>query len=216
LTIIRGYNEAMLDGAVTDAPTVEKYRRLIREESERLERLIHDLLDLSRLQSGNSRELEPIPLADLAEAVAAKFRGQAVAKGITLQVETDTVMIAGNGDRLTQLIVILMDNALKFTPAGGSARLVVQKISTGAQLIISDSGMGIPPEDIPYIWERFYKVNKAHSRTEGGTGLGLAIAKEIIELHRGNVAVSSRPNEGTVFTVSFPALDRACETVVNR
>ncbi|KYZ75035.1 hypothetical protein AXX12_15780 [Anaerosporomusa subterranea] len=208
LTIIKGYNEAMLDEAVTDPVTIKKYQHLIREESERLERLIYDLLDLSRLQSGHRQELEPIPLAELAEAAAAKFRGQATAKGITLSVETEAVMVAGNGDRLTQLIVILMDNALKFTPAGGSIRLVVKEVPTGAQLSITDSGVGIPTEDLPYIWERFYKVDKAHSRTESGTGLGLAIAKEIIELHQGTVVVNSRPNEGTVFTVSFPAEDR--------
>jgi signal transduction histidine kinase len=109
-----------------------------------------------------------------------------------------------------------MDNALKFTPAGGSIGVVVKKISTGAQLIITDSGVGIPPEDMPYIWERFYKADKAHSRAESGTGLGLAIAKEIIELHQGAVFVSSCPGAGTVFTVSFPIVDRLAAKNSNR
>lgn len=207
LTIIHGYNEAMLDGTVSDPATIEKYRMLIREETERLERLITDFLDLSRLQAGHSQELELIPLSELAEGVAAKFRGQASGRGITLAVQTAPAMVMGNGDRLTQLMVILLDNALKFTPSGGIARLIVHVTCSGAELVISDSGIGIPSEDLPFIWERFYKVDKAHSRTEGGTGLGLAIAREIIELHKAVVTVDSNPYQGTVFCVRFPHAD---------
>lgn len=204
LTIIKGYNEAMLDRTVTDPATVEKYRRLIREETERLERLIQDLLDLSRLQAGLSNQREPIPLDQLAEAVTAKFQGQAREEGITLTVETEPVTVAGNGDRLTQLIVILLDNALKFTPAGGTAILTVKDTDQGAELAITDTGCGIPDDDIPYIWERFYKVNKSHSRVEAGTGLGLAIAKGIIELHQAVATIESQKNQGTRVSVRFP------------
>lgn len=207
LTIIRGYNEALLDGSVTEPAAVEKYRSLIRDETERLERLIRDLLDLSRLQAGHGVfDMEPIPLADLVEGVAAKFRGQAVEKGIMLSVEAQTAAtIAGNGDRLTQMLVILLDNALKFTQAGGTVCLTVRPAPSGAELVVADSGCGIPEEDLPFIWERFYKVDKAHSRSEAGTGLGLAIAREIIDLHKAAVTVTSQLGKGTVFTVTFPA-----------
>lgn len=204
LTIIKGYNEAMLDGAITDPAAVNKYRRLIREETERMERLISDLLDLSRLQAGNGIDMEIIPLGDLAEAVTAKFSGQANEKGIQLLAEAQPATVLGNGDRLTQLMMILLDNAIKYTQTGGTVKVSVEADRTGVVLEVSDTGCGIPPEDVPFIWERFYKVNKSHSRSEAGAGLGMAIAREIIELHKGKSVVESFVNKGTTIRISFP------------
>lgn len=208
LTVIRGYTEALLDGTVDDAAQAHKYHGLMRDEAVRLERLIKDLLDLSRLQSGQPEPAgEPIPLPAIVDSVV-NMMCQAVAqKQITLNANTNEQVppVPGNGDRLTQLMLILLDNAVKYTPAGGTVTISVSWEEPAVVLRVADTGKGIPAEDLPLIWERFYKVDKAHCRDDNGTGLGLAIAKQIIDLHGAKAAVFSKPGEGTTFTVSFPA-----------
>jgi signal transduction histidine kinase len=207
LTIIRGYTEALLDGTVKTSAQVRKYHHSMRDEAVRLERLIKDLLDLSRLQSGRSDPLQDqVPLTAVAGSVVSIMLQQAAQKKITLVFDTSQPVpaINGNGDRLTQLVFILLDNAVKHTPAGGTVTVsVVQKDDT-VLLKIVDTGTGIPAEDLPYIWERFYKVDKSHSSADCGTGLGLAIAKQIIDLHRASAEVISEPGHGTAFTIIFP------------
>ena len=207
LTIIRGYDEALLAGALENPEEREKYCRLIQEETLRLERLIHELLDLSRLQaSQHTEDKERIPLADLAAGVLTKFTQLAAQKHIHLAIETPEPrsVIEGNGDRLVQLVMIFLDNAINYTPAGGEIRLRVFTESDAAVLTIADTGQGIPEADLPYIWERFYKVDKSHRRDDRGTGLGLSLAKEIIELHGATVTVTSQEQKGTTFTIRFP------------
>ncbi|EGO62432.1 sensor histidine kinase [Acetonema longum] len=216
LTIIRGYTEALTDGTAADPALQAKYLGMMRDETERLERLIKDLLDLSRLQSQNTNaEMEPIPLAAVAEGVVSIFRRGAEQKGVQLQAEKleENTVISGNGDRLTQLLLILLDNALKFTPAGGKITVGVERDKNLILLAVSDTGSGIASEDLPFIWERFYKADKAHSRLSVGTGLGLAIAREIIELHGGTVEVASAPAKGTKFIIRFPSLEKELKPV---
>lgn len=207
LTIIRGYNEALLDGTVNDPELANRYYQVMRDETVRLERLIKDLLDLSRLQSGGiSLEREALSLAEVVQGVCQMFRQKIDQKEINLIVDNspDLPQVYGSGDRLTQLVVILLDNALHHTPAGGSIKISTEESDTHIVLKIIDSGTGIPAEDLPYIWERFYKVDKAHKRTEAGTGLGLAIAREIIDLHGATVEVESFLGLGTTFSIRFP------------
>jgi len=124
-------------------------------------------------------------------------------QGVTLAAQIDAAVpsIRGDGDRLTQLVLILMDNALKFTPSGGQITVGLTQESASAVLTIADTGAGIAAGDLPYIWERFYKADK--SRASGGTGLGLAVARQIIELHGATVDVTSAYGEGTTFAIRF-------------
>jgi signal transduction histidine kinase len=208
LTIIRGYTEALLDGTVTELNQAEKFHRLMRDETVRLEGLIRELLDLSRLQADNAQlEMETIPLAAIAESVMTLVKQKAEQKSValTLQATTGAAEIRGNGDRLTQLILIFLDNALKFTPAGGTIAVGIDHLPKIVVLTVQDSGKGIAADDLPFIWERFYKADKSHTRDGAGTGLGLAIAREIIERHGAKVEVNSRMGEGTTFRIEFPA-----------
>lgn len=208
LTLIRGYTEALLDGTATEADQAEQYHRLVRDETIRLERLIRELLDLSRLQSdGGEPVMEKLPLAEVTDSVVSLLKPRAEQKGIalTLDVRSDRTDIRGNGDRLTQLMLILLDNALKFTPPGGKVEVSVERDGEQIVLTVRDTGMGISSDDLPYIWERFYKADKSHTRSETGAGLGLAIAKEIMDRHGAKVQVSSVLKEGTVFQLRFTA-----------
>jgi len=206
VTVIRGYTEAFLDGTVQDGVLSDKYHMLMRDETVRLERLIRDLLDLSRLQAENRVfETEAIPLAAIADSVVTMLRQQAERKNIKIFFEAGTSSpdIEGNGDRLTQLLLILLDNALKYTPEGGTVTVTIFPADNGVHLLVKDTGVGIPAADLPLIWERFYKVDKSHSRSENGTGLGLAIAKEIMDRHGATVSVTSVTNAGTTFDICF-------------
>lgn len=205
ITIIRGYNEAITDGTVTDSATIFKYRNLINEETVRLERLIKELLDISRLQRSEQAELEEIPLAHIVDNVVDMLDVRAKERGIKLVRDLDeSINILGNGDRIVQLVMILGDNAIKYTPDAASITFKVYKNSANEPILsVTDEGYGIPAKDIPFIWERFYKVDKSHSRHIPGTGLGLAIAREIIRLHKATVNVRSRVGEGTTFEIVF-------------
>ena len=208
LTIIRGYNEAMLDGTVTDEQTSKRYQAFIRDEVIRLERLIHELLDISRLQARREQFTATIELSELIVQTARHWVDVAGRKNVELQLQIEpNLRIRGNGDRLVQLLVILLDNALKFTPAGAQIRLSLQRSDGWAVMVVADEGCGIEAEALPYIWERFYKADKSHARVDGGTGLGLSIAKEIIDRHEATVEVVSALGEGTTFTIRFPLLN---------
>ncbi|EAX46393.1 integral membrane sensor signal transduction histidine kinase [Thermosinus carboxydivorans Nor1] len=205
LTIMHGYNQALQDGTITDPALVKKYHRVMGEEIMRLEKLIADLLDLSQLQAnGLTLDIEEVSLAEIVDNVVTLLKPRSEEKGVSLAacVAPGVPPIQGDGDRLTQLALILVDNALKFTPPGGRISIDLTVQDGEEVLTVADTGTGIAPEDLPYIWERFYKGDK--SRASSGTGLGLAIARQIIELHGAKVDVTSRCGEGTVFTIRFP------------
>ena len=212
LTIIKGYTEALRDGLVTDPEQIARYHQLIVGESERLERLISDLLDLGRLQAGHlTMETEPVPLGEVVDNVVGLLRSRAEAAQITIdwRQEPGIPPVRGNGDRLVQLLLILLDNAVKYTPAEGTITLRLAFADGRVVLTVADTGVGIPTADLPFIWDRFYKVDKAHSRSSQGTGLGLAIAREIAERHGAAIAVVSGESGGTTFTLRFvPANNR--------
>jgi len=207
LTIMRGYTAVLLDGIADNPDQATNYLGIIQEETVRLERLVKDLLDLSNLQRETTTwHVESIPLPALADNVVHMLRQTATQKNISLRLITENSVpnILGNGDRLTQLLLILLDNALKYTPESGHITISICQEQNNVVLAVTDSGTGIPAEDLPYIWERFYKVDKSHSRTESGAGLGLAIAKQIIEHHQSTAEVSSQIGQGTTFTIRFP------------
>lgn len=204
LTIISGYNEAMLDGTVSDEETTQRYRKIIKDETERLSRLIKDLLDISRLQSKQDKLEELIPLDKLIAGVVEKINIKAQQKNITIDFHGEEVFVQGNGDRLEQLVLILADNAVKYTADNGAIEISSTRISEEIVCFtIQDNGCGISTEDLPCVLERFYKVDKSHSKKETGTGLGLAIAKEIIELHGAKISIDSQLDVGTKITICF-------------
>ena len=208
ITIIRGYNEAISDGTITDKEMIQRYRALINEETIRLERMIRELLNISRFQASDelTTGIEPLPLAEIVRNVTEKLMVKSVKRHVTLVIHADeNIAVVGNGDQLVQLIMILGDNALKYSPDNGTISFTAVRQEDGSVLLsVADQGPGIPEEDLPFIWERFYKVDKSHCRNVPGTGLGLAIAKEIIRVHGAKAQVFSIPRVGTRFEVTFP------------
>ena len=209
ITIIRGYNEAIYDGMVTDADMVQRYRKLINEETIRLEKMVRGLLDVSRLQASEeipNSNMDELPVAIIIRNVAEKLMIKSAEKHVEFSVDADeNIKILGNGDQMVQLILILSDNALKYSPENSIISLGAKKLEDGSVLFtVKDQGPGIPEEDIPFIWERFYKVDKSHCRNVPGTGLGLAIAKEIIRMHGAQAEVKSGCGEGATFEIKFP------------
>jgi signal transduction histidine kinase len=209
ITIIRGYNEAIYDGMVTDADMVQRYRKLINEETIRLEKMVRGLLDVSRLQASDEiphSNMDELPLAIIIRNVAEKLMIKSAEKHVEFSIDADeNIKILGNGDQMVQLILILSDNALKYSPENSIISLGAKKLEDGSVLFtVKDQGPGIPEEDIPFIWERFYKVDKSHCRNVPGTGLGLAIAKEIIRMHGAQAEVKSGCGEGAAFEIKFP------------
>lgn len=207
LTILRSYTEALLDGIITEPNQMKTHLRDMQEEIIRLEHLVKDLLDLSRLQNETAAwHTEPIPLPDIADGALHMFKQKANHKNIALRLETATSvpLISGNGERLTQLLFIFLDNALQHTLPGGNITVSIKQTASAVELTVADTGTGIAKEDLPHIWERFYKADKSHQRTDTGAGLGLAIAKQIIERHKATVTVTSQLSQGTKFTVKFP------------
>lgn len=205
LTGIRGMVEPLIDGILeTEEERLDSYR-IILKETIRLEKLVGEMLDISRLQDGRIRvELEPLELPGILEAAARSMRSIADDAGVALTVETDGSRLAcmGNEDRIEQVLVILIDNALSFTPAGGSVTVFARDGGDKVYLGVRDTGCGIEKKDLPLIWERFYKADKSRMRTTG-TGLGLAIAKLVTQLMGGEIWVSSEVGKGSEFTFTL-------------
>ncbi len=214
LTAIRGYAETLLRLPPSDSKDAQQFLSIIHRHSERLGRLIDDLLTLSDLESGKIQlEKALLQPADLTAKVLEIFYGQAKAKNITLLRSVDASLppIHGDSDRLQQLLINLIDNALKYTPTGGRIEVVARLTSNNHQpsmveIVVADTGCGIPAKDLPRLTERFYRVDKARSRELGGTGLGLAIVKHIVQAHGGFMKVESRLQKGTAVHVFLPAV----------
>lgn len=209
LTILYGYNQALQDGTINSLEQVQQYRAVMAGEILRLEKLINDLLDLSQLQTAAAVvDGEPVLLSEIITNVTTLLQPQFKAKAVALDVMIEPMVPAvyGDGDRLIQLVLILLDNALKFTPTEGKVIVTLNSVLSGVELSISDTGVGIADDILPYIWERFYKIDKAR---RGGSGLGLAIAKQILDLHKADVNVSSRLGEGTEFLLKFASVNKS-------
>jgi two-component system, OmpR family, phosphate regulon sensor histidine kinase PhoR len=206
ITSIRGFAETLLDGAMHDRETCQEFLQIIHEESLRLQRLIGDLLDLSRIESKQFHlKTEIVPVDTLIYSAQKMVRDQLKAKDQNLTIEIDELFeVEVDPDRFRQIILNLLTNAIHYTPAGGHITVVARRRKSDWQLIIGDSGIGIPESDLPRIFERFYRVDKARARNSGGTGLGLAIVKHLVEVHHGKIQVESKVGEGTSFSLTFP------------
>jgi len=207
LTAIRGCAETLLDGALEDPEGNRRFVEIIRAHAIRLNNIASDLLVLSELESGQpAAEPEPVSVRAALEAALRTVESEARVRGVTVRVGClQDGEVLGQKIRLEQALVNLLDNAVKFNRPGGE--VVVETVRTPdsqVQITISDSGIGIPSADLPRIFERFYRVDKARSREVGGTGLGLSIVKHVVERMNGAVTVESQLGKGSTFVVSLP------------
>jgi signal transduction histidine kinase len=204
LAVILGHVEALQDGVLTDPADAG---RVIREEAERLARLVDDLRTLTRADAGELALLpRPVDLDELVRNVVSAYQPQAKAKDIELRAEVAPGLapVPLDRDRMVQVISNLLSNALFHSPARGRVIVRGEAISTGARLSVRDSGPGIAHEDLPRIFDRFYRTDKSRRREDGGSGLGLAIARSIIEAHRGRIWAENPPGGGATFIIDLP------------
>lgn len=212
LTVIQGFSEAVLDGLVKSKEQEQLYLRNIIDESERLRRLVDDLLDLKGLEAAQTfDEMEYVVLNKLVQITVERLRHMANSKEIklALAVPEQNITVWGNIDRLKQVLTNLLDNAIKHSEAGSTVRVELGMKNNCTFISVKNSGPGIPREELENIWERFYKVDKSRSRRGNGTGLGLSIVKKIVEMHGGKVSAESEPGHGAVFTVYLPSTEQA-------
>jgi two-component system sensor histidine kinase BaeS len=209
LTAVKGLVETLRDGAVDDPEVRDRFLETVEDETDRLIRLVNDLLILSRIDSeALDLHRETVDLAHLAQATAAKLEPQLDARQIALQVEATprSSLAWADPDRIEQVLVNLLDNAIKYSYPGSTVTLFVDKGADDmARVQVQDQGIGIPPESLPRVGERFYRADKARSRSEGGSGLGLAIARALVKVHGGHLAVESEEGQGTRVTFTLPS-----------
>ncbi len=206
LTSIRGFTETLLEEEL-DLETQQRFLGIILSEADRLSRLINDILNLSRLESPATRlHLQQVDLKQTVSGVMQILNHLIEAKGIKVNLDfgPDFPLIEADSDMMAQVFLNLLENAVKYTPAMGGVSIAGRFEATKVIITVSDTGPGIPAKDLPRIFERFYRVEKARSRQAGGTGLGLAIVKHIIERHHGQISVDSRLQQGTTFLITLP------------
>jgi two-component system phosphate regulon sensor histidine kinase PhoR len=210
LTCIKGYLETLLDGALDDRAHARRFLEVAGTHAERLDRLIDDLLELSNIESGRVT-LVPmrLDLGDVVAGVEAMFERQTAQSRLTLERAVPPgLAVRADRDRLVQILVNLVDNAVKFTPEGGQVRIEAAPVAAGrVEVRVRDTGIGIPSTDLPRITERFYRVDKTRSREVGGTGLGLAIVKHLVQAHGGELRIESALGHGTTVSFTLPAAE---------
>jgi two-component system phosphate regulon sensor histidine kinase PhoR len=209
LASLQAMIETLQDGALDDHAAAQDFLSRMDAEVQGLSRLVSELLELSRIESGRlSLHPAPTDLGSLLTTVARRMEAQAEQREITIDVivpaTMPTVMI--DGPRIEQVLLNLLQNALTFTPRGGRITLGVTVHDDQVAISVQDTGIGIAPEDLPHIFDRFYKVDRA--RSGGGTGLGLAIAKHLVERHNGQIRAESEPENGTTVTFTLPISER--------
>lgn len=208
VTIIKGYADTLLDGALESNPSLAiRFVEIISSHADRLANLINDILTLSRLETKDALlELNPIDVSGTIAKACMLLQEGAAQKNISIINESiggKLPRVKADQGRLEQVVVNLLENAIKYTPDGGTIRLFAEDEGENVNVSVADTGIGIPFKDLPRIFERFYRVDEARTRDQGGTGLGLAIVKHIVQLHGGNVSVSSEPGKGSVFSFTL-------------
>jgi signal transduction histidine kinase len=211
LTAVKGLVETLRDGAVNDPEVRDRFLETVEDETDRLTRLVNDLLILSRADSqALNLQRERLDMVELVEATVARMAPQAEAQGLALRVgaEPGGAPALADPDRMEQVLVNLLDNAIKYSRPGGQVTVEVGSAQDrGVQVQIRDEGMGIPAEDLARVGERFYRADKARSRTKGGSGLGLAIARALVEAHGGELRLESHEGRGTTVVLTLPAAE---------
>jgi two-component system phosphate regulon sensor histidine kinase PhoR len=221
LTVIKGYVETLQDGAIDDRPRAQQYLSTVQRHTENLTSLVDDLLSLSRLDSTAAvPNPRPVQLGKVAQKVSESMTPRAHKMGhkLVLQIADSLAPVVGNPEYLERAMSNLVENAIKYTRGGvgepgGLIKLIVRGENGGETVIVEvvDNGVGIAADDVPRIFERFYRIDRSRSRDAGGTGLGLSIVKHIVQAHAGEIEVVSTPGVGSTFRVKFPAAAEADE-----
>ena len=207
LTAIHGYLETLIGGGLDEPENARRFLEIVFRHTERLGRLLDDLTDLSDIELGRVRlQLGPVAVGDVVESVVAIIEPRAETRGVRLTsvVPPDLPDVTADHDRLEQILINLVDNAVKYTERGGRVTVSGRRVEGVVEIAVADTGVGIPPADLPRITERFYRVDRARSRELGGTGLGLAIVKHLVSAHGGELTIESEPARGTTVRVSLP------------
>jgi two-component system phosphate regulon sensor histidine kinase PhoR len=212
LTAIQGYLETLLDGALEEPQHARKFLEIVFRHTERLGRLTDDLTDLSNIELGRiSLRIEPADLTEVTESALAIIQPRAGSGRVTVEASlpADMPEVLADRDRLAQILINLVDNAVKYTPAGGHVWVEAQRLPSGmVEVAVRDTGVGVPKADLPRLTERFYRVDKARSRELGGTGLGLAIVKHLVLAHGGELGIESELWKGTTVRFTLPTSKR--------
>jgi len=205
LTSVQGFSQAILDGTAAGPEAVGRAARIIHDEAERMRRMVDELLDLARFDAGQVQMArEPVDLGPLLARCVERLAPQAEEAGDELSLSAqEGLLVTGDPDWLTQVFVNLLDNAIRHT-SGGRVEVVARRADGWIEVAVTDTGEGIPPDDLPRIFERFYRADKAR-RHKGGVGLGLPIAREVVRLHGGEITAESVVGLGSRFTVRLPA-----------
>lgn len=210
LTTIKSYTETLLDGALEEIGIAKQFLKVVNDEADRMTRLVSDLLELSRLDNKETRWNKiTISSGKLLEEVASKMKVSMERKGqnLIIDIPQDSPDIFADKDKIEQVLQNIISNAIKYTPKAGKISIKLEKeANTKIKIKVSDTGVGIPKEDLPRIFERFYRVDKTRSRELGGTGLGLSIANEIVKAHGGNIDINSELGRGTEVIIELPAI----------
>ncbi len=207
LTAIQGFSEALADDVIADAGARQETAQLIGREVQRLRRLVGDIQDMTSLESGRAHlDLAPLDLHSLVDETLAVMRPECEQAGISVQNEIapTTPLVLADSDRITQVLLNLLDNARRHTPAGGKLTVGARPAGKMLTVCVSDTGTGIDPADLPHIFERFYRVDRARTTSTGGSGLGLAIVKAIITAHGGTISAESSMGQGTHIQFTLP------------
>lgn len=205
VTSIKGFSETLLDGAYVDQSALLSFLEIIHKESNRLEMLIQDLLELSRIErEGFQVDAQPTEMDALIETAAERIQGRLEEKNISLKLQLQPVLVQGDANRLIQVMINLLINAITYSGAGTAITVRLFEKDGEAVTEVEDQGIGIAASELPRLFERFYRVDRARSRNQGGTGLGLSIVKHLIEAHHGKVEVRSEVGKGTTFTIYLP------------
>jgi two-component system phosphate regulon sensor histidine kinase PhoR len=208
LTAIQGYLETLLSGALEEPENARRFLEIVLRHSERLGRLLNDLTDLSNIELGKvTLRREAVKLDEVVASVLAIIGPRAERSRVRLGTDTpaDLPAVSADRDRLSQILINLVDNAVKYTPEGGSVTVTTRVVADGmVEIAVADTGIGIPPADLPRITERFYRVDKARSRELGGTGLGLAIVKHLVMAHGGELQIQSVQGQGSTVRFTLP------------
>jgi signal transduction histidine kinase len=209
ISALRAHLENLLDGV--ERPDPETLQVML-NQSERLGRLVDQLLDLSRIESGELRlNRSPVPLHPLVREVLSEIEMARAHRGVRVAdaVPDDLPPVLVDPERVHQVLFNLLDNAVRYTPPGGEVTVAAHGANGGCEVAVSDTGPGIAPEHLPRLFERFYRADAARSRGDGGTGIGLAIARSVVEAHGGRIRAESRLGHGSVFTFDLPVADAA-------
>ena len=206
ITSLRGFAETLLDGNQKDRQTEENFIKIIYDESKRLQYLVEDLLTLSTLEKEDFRLfLRKVNILEVTEEIQPIIMQKAAAKNITFKISIEkNYLLMADREKLKQVLLNLINNAVSYTPENGKVSLIVDEADEYIRFHVKDNGIGIEEDNLPRLFERFYRVDKDRSRNTGGTGLGLAIVKHIVEVHEGKITVESKINEGSTFTVYIP------------